>query len=383
MCRKYIYTLFFLFAAARLWGITLKVGIFSASTLHSVILSSSVGSYEVYGDGFKIYTLAADNFLQLSVENEKIVVKNFSTGFGEYNTLNIIGVNGDDRAFRVKPVDPSSEGVTFPDNLRVGVSRSSLRLVNFAEIEHYVPGVVEAETGNCPSPEFLKVQSIIVRTYALSNLKRHQDEGFDLCDQVHCQVYRGLPRFNMLAVAAAAATRSLMLMDENSRPVTAAFHSNCGGHTANSEDVWTSSLPYLRSVNDSFCTSQPHANWEKYIPMEEWKNYIERRTFSDNDDAPDSYDTFGNERQKFYTYNGVNIPMKTLRHDWGLRSSYFSIIELNDSILIRGKGYGHGVGLCQEGAMRMSDMGYSYTDIIRFYYRNVSLAVMDTLKITE
>ena len=68
------------------------------------------------------------------------------------------------------------------------------------------------------------------------------------------------------------------------------------------------------------------------------------------------------------------MPLKNIRADLQLKSTFFSISEINkDSVLFKGKGYGHGLGMCQEGAMRMSKVGYTYTEILNFYYKNIQL----------
>ena len=341
----------------------------------------SMGVYDVYADGYKIYTLSGNNFLQLILENNLVYVKNFSQSFGEYNSVKFISVNGSEKNFKIKSVNPNTDVFTYEDNLEISVSQYGfLKLLNYIDLEHYVEGVMEAEIGNTSIPEFLKVQAIIIRTYALSNSQRHISEGYNLCDQVHCQAYKGTSRFNPLVPLAATGTQGKVIVDKNLQLINAAFHSNCGGHTLNSEDVWISSLPYLKAVTDTFCYNKPHAVWEKHISINDWKNYLNRLKINENKQGSNSYDTYGNERQKYYSYKGIDIPMKTLRNDWGLKSSYFSIIELQDSLMIKGKGFGHGVGLCQEGAMRMAELGYFYEDIIKFYYKGVVVTTLDVMK---
>ncbi len=82
----------------------------------------------------------------------------------------------------------------YQDNLRFENRGGSLRIINTLFIENYVSGVVEAESGAQQNLEYYKVQAVICRTYALANLRRHEQEGFHLCDQVHCQVFKGKSR---------------------------------------------------------------------------------------------------------------------------------------------------------------------------------------------
>jgi stage II sporulation protein D len=85
------------------------------------------------------------------------------------------------------------------------------------------------------------------------------------------------------------------------------------------------------------------------------------------------------DREKEYVYGNQRIPYKTIRSDWQLKSAYFSIVERNDSVVICGRGYGHGVGLCQEGAIRMAQLGYSHSYIINFYYKDVEIVDLSRL----
>src|SRR5690606_6809159 len=109
-----------------------------------------------------------------------------------------------------------------------------------------------------PSKEYFKLQGIICRTYALNNLHTHTIEGYNLCDQVHCQAYHGKTFYEDI-VSAVMQTRGIVIVDSDISLITAVFHSSCGGQTVNSEDVWSKSLYYLRAVRDSFCLNAPNA----------------------------------------------------------------------------------------------------------------------------
>ena len=165
-------------------------------------------------------------------------------------------------------------------------------------------------------------------------------------------------------------TEGMVIVDKNLNLITAAFHSNCGGHTANSGDVWAANLPYLQAVEDTFCRRMPQANWQRKIAKTDWLNYLETKHKYPVDDS---------NRETEYVYGTVRIPYRQIRSDWQLKSAYFSISEQKDSILISGHGYGHGVGLCQEGAIRMAQLGYTCDSIIKFYYKNVEIVHLSVL----
>ncbi|MGQ9496106.1 MAG: SpoIID/LytB domain-containing protein [Thermoanaerobaculaceae bacterium] len=120
-------------------------------------------------------------------------------------------------------------------------------VINLVPLETYLLGVVPAEMGFAQM-EALKAQAVVARTYALANLGRHRQSGYDLCSKEHCQVYGGADAEEPLASKAVEATRGLVLTFAG-RPAEVYFHSTCGGHTEAAEGVLTSTpLPYLGGV---------------------------------------------------------------------------------------------------------------------------------------
>ena len=250
-------------------------------------------------------------------------------------------------------------------------------MANEVKLEKYLASVLAAEIGFNAQPEFLKAKAIICRTYAIGSPNRHSTDGYLLCSEVHCQVYKGNKDITSQIIHALKATEGQIITDSLKNPIIAAFHSNCGGKTQNSEVGWTTSLPYLRSVTDTFCLNQPHAKWEVTIPFNKWNAYIASSSQNFNDSSITKSlngtveDPFSLERQKYFTYKGKQILTKKLRLDWKFKSSWFTITEQKDSILVQGRGYGHGIGLCQEGAMHMAELDLTHEEIIHFYYTGV------------
>ncbi|MEN9347777.1 MAG: hypothetical protein RLZZ77_1288, partial [Bacteroidota bacterium] len=240
------------------------------------------------------------------------------------------------------------------------------------DVENYVPGVIEAEGGGDHEIEYYKVQAIISRTYALNNLRRHEAEGFSVCDGTHCQVYHGRPRHEPLARQATEATEDIVIVDDNIDLITAAFHSNCGGHTVNAEDVWSKPLSYCVARPDSFCTMMPHSHWEKSMPSTQWYEYIQSKK-NPVTDSTGAIAYVPNKRSLYLVDSSFVIPTRTIRQDLKLRSAYFTVHDQGEQVKLMGQGFGHGVGLCQEGAMRMAVLGYTYKDIIHYYYKGVHL----------
>ena len=124
----------------------------------------------------------------------------------------------------------------------------------------------------------------------------------------------------------------MTIVDEAGNLIETPFHSNSGGQTANSEDVWRSALPYLRSVTDTFSYHMRQSEWVKVIDKDKW--------------------------------------LTRIRSDFQLKSTFFSVIydTVSNRLTLSGHGFGHGVGLSQEGTIRMVDLGIDYDSIIHHYY---------------
>jgi stage II sporulation protein D len=350
--------------------------------LKTIKITPLSGKYVIYGDKKKIADIYKNNSVVITVKEGKINITKESENMGSFANLEF-SADGFLNTFILKPLEPDIRQRVYDDGLKLSADNNGfLKIINKVELEHYVAGVVESEGDVKKNLEFLKVQAIISRTYAISNLRKHiKDDGYNFCDDVHCQVYRGRST-NSLIMMAISQTTGMIIVDNSNKPISAAFHSNCGGETANSEDVWSVSTTYLKAVKDTFCIHQSQAKWEKKILTKEWLNYLSTKfNFPVGDSAMRvKAKTFSQPHRKIYFDDNPNIPLKTVRTDWKMKSAFFSIEDHGDTLLFKGRGYGHGVGLCQEGAIHMVDLGWTYKDIIRFYYKGVSFINLTDLK---
>ena len=127
----------------------------------------------------------------------------------------------------------------------------------------------------------------------------------------------------------------------------------------------------------------PNAKWERRMLTDDWLSYLKlKHNFpTDQNDGKAAALNFKQESRKVYLEcNNSKVPLKNIRTDLQLKSTFFSVSKINkDSILLKGRGYGHGLGMCQEGAMRMSKSGYNYMDILNFYYKNIQLMELSKL----
>jgi stage II sporulation protein D len=257
-------------------------------------------------------------------------------------------------------------------------------------LEDYVAGVLRGEGTVEPEPEALKALAITIRTYALNNINRHATHGYDFCSTTHCQrfVSRDPTVTTTSSVvdsrlsAAVRATEGQVLLDNHAQPIDAFFSASCGGETANIRDLWGSNPAfYLRGVRDEYCDTGPHAKWTDTISRADLLRALQSdsRTDVGNRLAQvliSKRDETG--RAEFIMLDGEH--RKTVRGwdfkiivgralGWNiLKSSRFEVVRSGSNFIFRGSGFGHGLGLCQEGAHVMAALGASYEKILEKYF---------------
>ncbi|MBK9671633.1 MAG: SpoIID/LytB domain-containing protein [Bacteroidetes bacterium] len=357
---------------------TVNIGVYTDLQVTSMLVTQQSGNYYLHFDNSSKREMDNESVYFIFAINDSILVKSNQQIFGRFKRIEF--KENTPSVLKVRCILPSTTSKLFDNNLVLFSENGSLKLRNEVELENYVAGVVEMEAGSNHTLEYYKVQAIICRTYALSNLRRHETERYNLCDNVHCQVYKGNNRLNQQITEATLQTKNLVLVDKKSELITTAFHSNCGGQTCNSEDVWGMSKPYLRSVRDTFCTRQRNATWVKSVPKANWVNYLNQNCKPCANDTTLLCCNFDQtERKTSLNYSTIQIPLKNIRSDLKLKSSFFAIQLLPDSVLFVGKGYGHGVGLCQEGAIQMAKAGLKYNYILHYYYKDVDIINLNQL----
>lgn len=354
---------------------------FAHLKINAVTFTIEKPGYQISGDEKPILKNESEIVIKLSVVNDSIEVKSFETIYGRFKTVRFSDVNGNGE-MKVKLINPERKPRIYQDNYIVTNENGLLKMLNEVKLDNYIAGVVEAESGTRSLPEYYKVQAILARTFALAHLSKHVNEGFSLCDQVHCQAYYGKPRYADI-FNSVNDTKGKVVVDENLNLIVAAFHSNSGGQTANSEDVWGARTSYLRSVNDTFSTRMPNYKWERKMPVDDWLSYLKIKHNYPVDEpyAKEMALNFKQDSRKvFLEASNIKVPLKNVRQDLQLKSTYFSIYNTGDTVVFKGKGYGHSLGMSQEGAMRMTKLGYSYSDVLNFYYRNIQ--IIDMRKLT-
>lgn len=255
---------------------------------------------------------------------------------------------------------------------------NQLHLINEVHIEEYVAGVVESEGGHNTEPAYFAAQAVLARTWALKNYTKHIDEGYNVKDDQSSQAYYSMAYLQNkdAIIQAVKKTKDSVLVDDKYELILSAFHSNSGGQTANSEDAWSRSVPYLKSRTDSFSMAGERVYWTVNLPKSKVHEFV-ARYFGTSEADPLFQKSIADfkqpSRKSSFVYNGREMPLKHWRTQFGLRSSFFSIESIENEYILHGRGFGHGVGLSQEGAMEMARRGFTYKEILEFYYQGVNL----------
>jgi len=342
---------------------------FSNQAAESAVFSVTEGKYEVNAFGRGRMIIVKGESLIIARYNGKLAVKTRNVKGFVCDSVLISGLTGND-AFSLKIIGDMPVKQNYTGDMRCYPDMDNLVLINICDIEKYISGVVQAEGGNGKHLEYFKTQAVIARTYMYKNLNKHINDRYNLCDNTHCQAYYGLSADTVI-IRAVHETRGQVLIDKDTVLIISAFHSNCGGETSSAEDVWLTSQPYLKSVADPYCLFSRSSKWEKTISISSWLEYLRKSGYNELNTNQLSLRNVQNTRSDAYVTGSFKLPFNTIRNDLNLRSAFFSVIPDGDSIRLMGRGYGHGVGLCQEGAMNMASKGYSYRQIIDFYYFGV------------
>lgn len=278
------------------------------------------------------------------------------------------------------------DGRRYRGALELRHKGGGLTAVNIVPVDDYLRSVVPEEMPVDWPAEAIKAQSVAARSFALASRGRHASEGYDLCTTTHCQLYTGTAAEKAVSNAAIKATRGEVLT-YGGKPIEALFHTDSGGMTENSEDVWGSHVPYLRAAKDTPAKTMP---WTKTISRAD----LERKLAAKGHDIGKvrsialsplvigcaAKDRTASGRVKTMTVKGTKgtatLSGTTWRSLLGLKSTLFDAKLTKDAVTFTGYGSGHGLGISQWGAERMAAKGASYAEILHHYYTGTTLQQM-------
>jgi stage II sporulation protein D len=310
----------------------------------------------------------------------------------------ILKVNGQEFTsgeFRFLPV---SAGEIFEFNGKKYrgsiIINSKGKIVNVVSLEDYLKGVLPAEMpagkGN-ENFEALKAQAVCARTYTIMKLDEKKPD-FDLYIDVRDQVYGGADSEKDITNKAVNATQG-MILSYNGLPALVFYSASCGGYTETGGNVFirAKDAPYLVSVKDGddpYCSITPKFQWEEQYPHQEFINrFIKNGLINSGSYSVKSIEVKSrfpsgrvNELEIIFTGdaltevpvsvfgNQIRSIIRTADNKGILRSTMFDISMEGENIIIKGRGNGHGVGLCQWGAISQSRSGVKFEEILKHYF---------------
>ncbi|NLM44083.1 MAG: SpoIID/LytB domain-containing protein [Clostridiales bacterium] len=322
----------------------------------------------------------------------------------------------------------------YRGNLLIRIQEDNrLSVINDVRLSHYLYSVVGSEVSPSWHMEALKAQAVASRNYTIVSLGKHKKEGYHLCSSTHCQAYKGYTKEHERTNKAVDETGNQLLYYKDKLANTF-YHSSSGGHTENSENIWSEAIPYIRGVEDPFSNGSPHDTWLLELNRSEIKKTLEEN----NIDIGQIVDIRIIETSQFGravkvefvgTKNKVVLEKERVRYLFGtsnLKSIWYEIktnsdlciynldnnsivtkrpnqlsivsasghekIDLTreqisvkglfqikpynvlpDKYFFHGRGWGHGLGMSQYGAKGMAERGHSYKEILEYYYKGTKV----------
>ncbi|MBO9130042.1 stage II sporulation protein D [Bacillus sp. 165] len=285
-----------------------------------------------------------------------------------------------------KEKEPAAIPASSQSAVQVAVYRSKQKMVETFPIEDYVVGVVAAEMPADFELEALKAQALTARTFIVKTMLNEQGgvpDQANISDTINDQVFKNEEElkkqwgkeyeWKIERVREAVAATAGQVLTYNNAPINASFFSTSNGFTENSEDYWGSPVPYLKSVNSPWDKESPKFSSSQTISIADFQKKLGITIAKDGTVGKIVSRTDG-QRVGLVNFNGKTLTGKQIREKLGLRSSDFTWEQKGQQIVIKTKGYGHGVGMSQYGANGMAKEGKSYEDILNHYYTGVTIA---------
>jgi stage II sporulation protein D len=283
-----------------------------------------------------------------------------------------------------------------PELIKVyNLSTNETMVINF---EEYLKGVVASEMPGEFDIEALKAQAVTARTYLLYRLKKYPDgqpehKDAPICTGTHCQVWSSKESIKAAKpegwyeqywgkIEEAVKSTKNQILTYDGKIIEPLFHSTSGGRTENSEDVFTASVPYLRSVESPYEQDAPKLHDSVKISVGDFIQKLKSVYGNLNITKSNLKDKIvlgevseGGKIMTIYI-DGAEISGREIRALFNLNSTNFSFIQNENEIEIVTTGYGHGVGMSQWGAGGMAEEGYNYKEILKHYYSGVEVDSM-------
>ena len=265
----------------------------------------------------------------------------------------------------------------YSGKIEVRKSTKGYIYINHVDMDQYLVSVVGHEMNNSWPLEALKAQTVVARSYVLTKINQALGSDYDVDTTVNHQVYGGIPLQKDNLERAVKATRSKVVV-YRSGLAKVFFHSSCGGRLEASNEVWKETLPYLQTKRSKFCKKTPPYSWKYKIPLKQFEKVF---SISGLKKLHVTKRTISKRTKEILAVTGTGkilIHPAKFRQKFGERNikSYLFDIRLNGKqILVAGRGYGHGVGLCQWGSRVMAEQyKMNHRRILKHFFPNTALS---------
>lgn len=317
------------------------------------------------------------------------------------------------------------ENKSYRGKFNFYIKGSRIHAINELGMQDYLYGVVPKEMVSSWELEALKAQAVVAKNYTITNYNKHRSDGFNVCSTTHCQVYGGYDAEQEKTNRAVDQTEGIF-MSYDSKPAEGYFHASSGGRTESIGNMWNYSLDYMVGVDDPYSLGSPYDNWQVSFTAEEIKkallnksvdigNVIGVKVIQTSENGrvmelgilgtkgmhvlkkdnirstlgssklKNTYFSLNSSKNFKKTYsssnNSVDVQSKNLKYKFedldDFMNNKFSR-EDNDFIasdvyMFYGKGNGHGIGLSQYGANGMAKKGFDFEDILKYYFKGISI----------
>lgn len=387
-----------------------------------IALATAAESPKVGGSGtWRIYSRNSANLVTSGTAGESMTIRRRG---GQLVAVKSSGGTTSAHAapFLVRAITPGSyvmyEGKRYRGELVITPSENGILVVNRLGVESYLRGVVPLEIGDRKPGEeaAVEAQAVAARSYTYIHMQEAGSRGFDMYGSVQDQAYGGVDAEKPMPDAAVASTRG-MVVRYAGRIINTPYSSTCGGSTAATSEVWwrQSDRPYLRAVSDKipgtnsyYCDPSPRFRWTATFEADQLKATLEKYLGTVTPQSEPSVSASNTRPMSLGRITGFRIDGRTssdrvasvsiqtergnyvvrgndvrfiLRTPSGslLNSTYFTAETTPGGnggigrLVLNGGGYGHGIGMCQWGAIGRARAGQDYRTILTSYYQGTTV----------
>lgn len=289
-------------------------------------------------------------------------------------------------AFRIR-LEGTPQTESAAGQWTVSAASDGMRVLLTTSTERYVMAALNGEAAPDEPLESLKAMAVATRTFALVNQRRHSAEGFNLCDSTHCQALRfGATRPEVEQAVRETAGETLWY---GAHRAAIYMTQHCGGQTEDAADVWPGQhASYLRSHADPYCLRRSAATWHadietaqalKIFQEQHWKMPARIDSIRVTKRTPSGRTQLlaigGPDKTASVSAGSLRFALNRALGWNELRSNWYDVALDHESIHFEGRGYGHGVGLCQAGSFEMAAEGHSYRSILDFYFPETNVRI--------